>query len=327
MAKASVLNDIANTPALLGMQMRVKVTELEPTKGNYDFSSIISQAAELAALPGKVGRLSVLIETKTWNPPNSPVKHVLPAWMRTAEYAGGEYTYTSGNTPGVTGFGIKLYNAKVQERLALLAGALGQALNGIANIELIGVTETSQGGAVSDADYTDAGHGQGIIALDQALTAAFPNKFVRQLVNFPGSQLDDIVDAIVANGGAAGWPNTMEDEKTLELHQNRWPGVYPHARATAGQIVWAVEVQKPDYFYSNMTWDDAVQSGGHYPLPQQILDFAKTFGVNYMIWTRVMDILPQTGTPAWTEVLELLNQPSQLVPAGGLNNQLPTAYF
>lgn len=318
---ASAMTLVNDTTALSGLSLRYEWSVLEPTKDNYDFSLILAHAAELAALGNKVGRLSVLLRMKT----ASQAIDAVPAYMKTADYDYGQFSWLSGNTPGVGGQNVKWWSPAVRARAQALATAMGEALDGIANIELIGITETAPGNPEAGQGYSDTGFINGLGDFNEMLVEALPHKIVRQMVNYKGSQIQVLCPRLVAMKGAMSWPNTMDDEPGFESHQG-YPGSYTYFR-TATTIARIAEVQVPDYIYSNMTFDDPVMTGGYSPTIAQIADFAKTnFNVTHMIWTRTREIAPATGNEILDDLVAWLGEAPQLAAGGGLNTTLPSAY-
>ena len=177
---------IKNHPLLFlsrfqGAQIMYSWKELEPEKGQYNFSAIKEDIAYLSRY-GK--KLFIQLQDVTFDKRYKAV----PNYLLTNEYDGGAvFQYNDEGEP--EGWTAKRWNKKVQERLAILLLAMGNELNNeIAGINLqetaIGVNNTT------DSSFTEATYIQGIKNNMAALKKAFPDVTTMIYANFiPGEWL------------------------------------------------------------------------------------------------------------------------------------------
>lgn len=164
-----------------GAQIMYAWTHLEPSKGDYDFSSI---QADYEYLRSKGKRLFVQLQDATFNPNFKGA----PAYLEADEYGGGFVPLLKEN--GETeGWVAKRWNAAVRDRFALLILALGEAFDG--KIEGINLQETAAGGSgEGDPTFSPENYVNTIKANMQTLKSAFPNTTTLQYANFmPGEWL------------------------------------------------------------------------------------------------------------------------------------------
>ena len=176
-----VNHPLLSNSRLKGAQIMYSWKELEPVKGQYDFSIIKKDVAYLKQYHKK---LFIQLQDATFNPKYNAV----PDYLITDEYNGGAVLqYDERGQPD--GWTAKRWNKNVQGRFALLLMALGKELDGI--VEGINLQETAI--AVSkenDPDFTETGYVQGIMANMLALKKAFPTSTTMIYANFiPGEWL------------------------------------------------------------------------------------------------------------------------------------------
>ena len=156
-------------------------THLEPSKDNYDFSSI---EEDYEYLKSKGKRLFVQLQDATFNPNFKGA----PSYLESDEYQGGfvPLLKENGNREGWV---AKRWNPAVQERFARLMAALGEAFDG--KIEGINLQETAAGGSgEGDPMFSPESYVEAIKRNMGALKASFPNSTTLQYANFmPGEWL------------------------------------------------------------------------------------------------------------------------------------------
>lgn len=336
-AWTTIKNEIRDNPGLIGVQLRWAWGDLEnDAGGTYDFSTIGTRLAELAAIPGKVGLLAIMFEHKS----------TIPAYLKTATYDYGQYTSSSGTN-------LCLWNTNLRERLRLLAVALGAYLNDKVNFSSITTQESAFGtpsaGVNNGPNFNEQAFFDGLVFFTQHLRLNLPNKLVRLSANFGGNQMLTGMPAArnLDPGISFSFPNTLPDHAGLENNQGK-PGCYKYLRGEVNGIDYKnnngvmPEVQRPDYFYTNLTWNvsrtdgyklDAsgnptiAPSGGYRPTIRQTRDYLVTnFNVKQIIWSRVVDINTQTGKTFSQEVLEFIRLPENQIPGWGLDTSVPTIY-
>lgn len=314
-----VYSELDQTPALRGVVVRYTWGEIETAKGLYDFTSIDKL---LSALKAKDKRLVILLEKKATAPSLDRVQQIqktlVPAYARETMYEGGIYGLTTAFSKTVDGYGVKLWNSNIHERLRLLIQALGARYNDHTHFEGIGLTESIMGRPV--ATFTSAQTDQyykNQLEINVRLRNNFPNTMVFQYLNFPRSILQSYIDTFKANGIALGNPDVFIEDETLLYpgRKNSPRGVYTYYPENSEIMPLVVQIEKPNF--ENTKFDGT----GYTPTIPELLNFARDYlKVNYLFWTR----LPQYNS----EVLSILNWKSQnSVPSGGLNSVCPNAYL
>lgn len=177
---------IKNHPLLFssrfqGAQIMYSWKELEPEKGQYNFSIIKEDIAYLSTY-GK--KLFIQLQDVTFDKRYKAV----PNYLLTHEYDGGAVLqYNDGGEP--EGWTAKRWNKKVQERFAELLMAMGKELN--EKIEGVNLQETAIGvNNKTDSSFKEATYVQGIKNNMLALKTAFPDVTTMVYANFmPGEWL------------------------------------------------------------------------------------------------------------------------------------------
>jgi hypothetical protein len=170
-----------DNPRFAGAQIMYPWSQLEPSKGQYDFSTI-EEDYEYLKLRGR--KLFIQLQDATF----SSDFRATPAYLNTEEYDNGSILQrTDEGIP--EGWVAKRWNRNVQKSFALLLQALGEAFDG--KIEGINLQETSIGvSADSDKSFNPALYVESIKANMLALKEAFPRSAKLQYTNFmPGEWL------------------------------------------------------------------------------------------------------------------------------------------
>ncbi|WP_018626515.1 hypothetical protein [Niabella aurantiaca] len=306
-----VMAELHATPALQGIQVRFSWQDLEPSKDQYDFSSVDRLLTMLAA---EKKRMVILLQVKSFNP--DPKYAPVPVYARGAEYSGGMFAFSSVNKTGIRGYGTRLWNQQVYNRMAALIKALGKRYNSNPWFEGIGFSESAFGqpypkGSIALAD--SARFYENLMGLNRVLRAAFPNTMTYQFANYPRTILSPLIHTLEEIGSALGGPDIFLTDRGLQTTASP-KGAYHYYPELSGIIPLAPSVQHENF--RNTQHDGK----GYQPTLQQLLSFARdTLKANYLFWTRDLDFYPQ--------ILELLNAPGQRdQPAGGLNPGCPIAF-
>lgn len=305
-----VYRDMANTPAIQGIQVRYYWGDLESSKGVYNFASIDKHLAEMAK---RKKRLVIMIQTKSIGKSETYV----PSYLRSAEYDGGVFAYSGygGNT--FKGENIKLWNPLVRDRFIQLFRALGARYNTSPYFEGIGMSETTPGDPLQPiTSAQSSGYFQNLNQVLIEAKKAFSNTMVMQSVNYPRSIIAPLVDTLKKIGGGLSHPDTYLEEMGLLMPGTKYtaPGVYTYYPKLAGIIPLAPTVMHTNYrnTKSNGT--------GYEPTISQLNDFLKKdLKANYIFWTR---------DPKYdSKILEFLNWDEQKnTVAGGLSTNCPSTY-
>ncbi|MBA3754939.1 MAG: glycoside hydrolase [Nitrosomonas sp.] len=306
-----VYNELERTPALRGIMVRYAWGELETAKDVYDFSNISKLLTELAA---RNKRLVILFETKASIPGSDKV--IVPNYMKASAYEGGLYPFTHG-TPNSSGYGIKLWNAAVHNRMISLIRALGNRFNSHPNFQGIGFTETSIGDPLIafSNDRRDT-YFNNLLDLNKQMRVHFPNTMTFQYANFPRQIVKEFVDTFKVTSTALGGPDVFLDDAGLWYPGSKYspPGAYTYYPKLSGTLPLVIQVERSNYL--NTRFDNT----GYKPTVNELFTTARDkLDVNYMFWVRSPGYYPK--------VLEMLNQSAQKsTPSGGLKSACPTAY-
>jgi hypothetical protein len=305
---SQVYSELDATPALKGMMIRYFWMDLEDSEGVYDFSSIDKRLAELTAR-GK--RLVIQVQTKSFNG-----RQVVPNYLKTAEYEGGEFYTSDYGSTQIRGRNIKLWNLQVRDRLIALFKAMGERYNSHPNFEGISMIETAMGNPkepLSIAQVAEFYNNK--IIVHQQMRLFFPNTMTIQEVNYPRSILASFVGSLKDIGTALSSPDTFIEEEGLLYEITKFDldkGIYNYYADFSGMIPMVPTVMPKNY--ENTKGDGT----GYVPTIAQILAFARdTLHANYIFWTR---------EEHYEQVLEVLNLNAQKTPAGGLNPACPAVY-
>ena len=267
-----------------GAQIMYSWKQLEPQKGNYDFSLIKSDYDYLKQHNKK---LFVQLQDATFNPDNKGV----PAYLLTAEYDGGVIEQVEDGI--IDGWIAKRWNSKVQQRFALLLAALGKEFDGkIEGINLqessIGVTE-ERDPTFSNEKYVDA------VKINMlSMKKAFPNSVKIQYANFmPGEWLpwedNGYLKSIYMygekSGVGLGGPDLMYKRKgqlnhtIAMMHENNFT------------VPLGIAIQDGNYigetgsdYTGNMEEANRIVNN-HKNIVPTLYEFARDFmGVDYIFW-------------------------------------------
>lgn len=263
-------------PMFEGAQIMYAWRDLEPKKGQYNFSILKQDYAYLKKY-GK--KLFVQLQDVTFNPKYKAV----PDYLLTAEYDGGAIMqYNDDNSPG--GWVAKRWNKKVRERFALLLEALGKEFDG--KIEGINLQETSIG--VKDSSMTRMGYVEGLKANMLAMKKGFPSSTTMIYANFiPGEWLPwedkgylrSIYQYGEEIGVGLGGPDLMVTRKAQLNHAL--------AMMHEGQYTVPLGIAVQDGNYIGETGDisEEMKQKPHENIVPMLHAFAKDFlKVKYMFW-------------------------------------------
>lgn len=304
---SQVYSEIKATPALRGIQIRYSWAELETSEGVYNFSSIAKRLNELSSINK---RLVIVVETKTFD----PTEVLIPNYLKTGIYEGGQYLFSTPNKAGVQGYNLKLWNPQVRDRLKALVRALGKRFNSEPYFEGIGLTETALG--QPDVPLTSQqidDYFANLLNIQQQMRTAFPNTMTFQFTNYPRPILESFISSLRNMGAGLGGPDVFIEDPGLN-----YPlipkGVYNYYPENSGIMPLTPSVMHGNY---KSTKADGT---GYEPTIMELLSFARdTLKANYIFWHRDPDY--------YLKVLETLNQANQKVnPAGGLDFTCPGIY-
>ncbi len=164
-----------------GAQIMYSWAQLEPTKGQYDFSIIHD---DYNYLKSKGKKLFIQLQDATFN-----IKYKgIPKYLEAEEYDNGAI-YQRSDSGEPDGWTAKRWNKNVQARFASLLTALGQEFDG--KIEGINLQESAIGvSSKYDKSFSPSIYVESLKTNMLALKKAFPQSTTMQYANFmPGEWL------------------------------------------------------------------------------------------------------------------------------------------
>ncbi|UOB16253.1 hypothetical protein [Abyssalbus ytuae] len=172
---------LLNIKRIAGAQIMYSWKQLEPKRGEYDFS-IIHEDYNYLLSHGK--KLFIQFQDVTFNTSYIAV----PDYLLTDEFDGG-CTPAYNDEDIAEGWVAKRWNSQVQYRFALLMNALGKEFDG--KIEGINLQETAVGvNGNRDTSFTPQHYTKALKSNMLALKKAFPKSTTMQYANFmPGEWL------------------------------------------------------------------------------------------------------------------------------------------
>lgn len=341
---AGISSELQAFPCLRGIQKRWGWRDMETAFGVYDgFADINTWLDNLQSI-GK--RLIILFDYKSLHLTDKTLADdVVPNYLKTAAYDGGQALYAKAITGGVPsaagGYEYKFWNVAVRNRLVALANAMGAEFDGHPALEAICLVESSfqspLGTLPSDVDNK---MWIGYFKWGEALRAAFPTTVICMYLNFPRTHLNRAVnggtfgvagdeqytvDGIRTTGIAIGGPNVFPNEWGLggvDLSKSATPanppGAFTYYVDMDGLIPRMPSIQGQDYEWTNRP----PTSGGHVPTVSELYNFAKNdLRANYLV------MMPEV--PYWeNDVKPFFNANPSIKNSltGGLDATKPVCY-
>jgi hypothetical protein len=258
-------DQIAGENALQGAQVRYRWAELEPRKGEYDFSAI---EKDLQKLQSNRQRLVIQVMDRAFNA-KTP-EGIVPAYLMT------EREYNGGVAATTTGYVARLWDPAVMDREIALFRALGARFDGEPYVEGIagGETAPALGKNRPDGFSNDALAAQLARWID-ATRAAWPRTNLFLYANFLGGKLPGLIAKCADGACGVGGPDVLP----------------PPDDGTEGDRVLMGKMGGVDY-RGRMPVAYAVQTpalGGRKGnfTPEQLFDYAySTLHANYIFWIR-----------------------------------------
>jgi len=331
--------ELAATPVLRGLQVRLTWDQLEGNRGVYTFGIIDKMLTRLTDLNK---RLVVQVKLRGF----AQDETIVPNYMKTAEFEGGFFKY--GDYCGKncipknwSGNGLRLWNANVKTRLLALMKALGNKYNSKPNFQGIGFIETAFGVPMADQGVTINSPKyyqwfENSLEVNRQTRLFFPNTMVMQETNFPIDMIKDYIqdnaNSLVNNGIALSCPDTFELDEGLnrDFGDSGGPaGVFAYFKKYAGIVPIAPTVMRRNYQWTSNDFGDAT---GHEPTIMEILTFARDqLQSNYIFWNRVGIEKGSTNVTKdyYKLVLNTLNNAqfkNDPTGAGTLSTSCPTMY-
>lgn len=256
--------DQADQDGVTGVLKMYRWRDLEPSRGNYDFSEI---EQDLVYLSSRGLQLIVMLEDKTFKNEN-PV----PNYLNTADHV-------RRNRPG--GYTAIRWSPTVVARTKALITALGNRFDSNPYFEGVSTQESAPGldGPILDATgYTPEKYRDALVDVLTHATEAMPTSRVFWYVNFFPRKLSymaEVIDAVKDTGVVVGGPDVLPDEHALQAH------LYPTLRSFQGQLPLLGQVESMCYHHEH---EDPSAATKYWTMPE-LFSYAKNnLKVNYMIW-------------------------------------------
>lgn len=255
--------EIAKRPEIQGLQIRYQWKDLEPARGQYDFSRLQRDLQTLAAVDK---RLVVQLQFKSFKGGRA---HYLPDYIVDPELGGAFRTDT--------GVDVAYWKPAVQRRLEALVDALSRQVGHHASLEAINLEETAL--SVKDRAFKEKYYKvylDGLTRFAVTVKRHFPDVVVIQYVNWPDNHLlESAVEKLVANGIGVGGPDVFTANRKLE------EGGYRLIRSVADQVPVGMAVQYENYHATT-------HHGPYNPPGIEALDnYAREYlQADYIFWLR-----------------------------------------
>lgn len=301
-------SEVAKFGVVRGIQTRYYWEDLEPKKGNYNFSSILADAN---ALQKRGLSLVIQLQYKTFR--NQPAK--IPAYLKTSEYEGGSYQEARG------GWNLRLWNKNVRTRLTALVMAMGKTLNSHPAIALINFPESALAAPASSDplkanwSYYLTEHAKQLSGYGTILRSAFPNTPSILYFNGGTNHYKYFAPASLKTGVGTGGPDVWVGA----YEYNKWSQyAYDLAKQLRGKVPIGHAVQWED-------WERVTHGGAFHKNPRivasQIYSFVQDeLHSNFMFWEKRKDYWEQL-TALWN----LIGKKND--PAGGLRSACPSTFM
>jgi hypothetical protein len=255
------IDEIGGESAIKGVQVRIRWSDLETSKGVYDFSSIDTYLARLTAQPTRK-QLVVRVIDRKFN--TTSRSGIVPDYLLASSYGGGLVRTK-------TGYAARLWQGAVMDRLIALHQAIGRRYDDDGRFEGVATEETTLSLAEPfPSGYSHAALAQQYVRLVRAVRPTMPTSNLFVYTNWIGSAslMDDLMQALVGSRSSAGGSNIFPGQKTL------------------GQRIWTGEYGA-DYRWS-LALSSSVESGELRDYtPKQINDWAfSALRLHYIFWVR-----------------------------------------
>ena len=359
-------SEINTHVGLRGCLPRYSWRNLEIAEGVYDFTepdAILADMKDASIMTNGLKRMCLLIELRT----TDAEEYVVPDYViANASSDTGQFQFKGTNNPNTNGWYPRLWNTYTRNRFILFLQALAAHYDLDDNFEMFQLSETALGNAMGTAaagagtsqpagfnavpsyyrniDIAGTyGYFDGLRDSVLALNTAAPNTITCQLLNYDRPTIKAMIPPLVAAGVGLGCPNSLEDEPGLHT-TGATPGIFGHFQTYKNVVPICPAIQKPEMFYSNLTWDltnyttgidnlGNAPSGGTVPNPtfDTLATFLKDplYQSNYIFVTRIEfanGTSNVTGNAFKDDFLTFLNQSPQNVAGGGLNATQPSKY-
>ena len=325
------MDNLNNQDAMLGYRIWVTWSALEPTKGNYDFSTLDAILARLKTGYNKPKHLVIGMWLYGQGSLGRNDSSIVPLYIQQdpaygASPVAGSFGWWGKNSNGAsTGmYAPALYNPPVMARFIALIQALGKHYDSDPNVEALYIQEDATIAQAAsafppiDPNYSDSAWLGQLQTMLTAATAAFPTTNVvmaNSWFNRPkwGVQFEQWMAANrIATGSADTWgQSAINAYGTSHLSDGvqTYLGVDPNGGMTdlRPKMTAMVEVQSPDIagpYFSGY--------GGPWTPQDLVTAFNQTYNASHVFWTYLVgtEIVFGGTVPAaakWPNVVAVCN--------------------
>ncbi len=268
------------TPAFEGAQLKYTWRELEPRRGEYDFSGI---EKDLLFLESHGKKLFIQLQDVSFD----TAVNTLPRYLMTdTSYHGGavhQFEIREDGTVDRFGWTARRWDPAVQRRMHALYDTLGAMFDG--RIEGINLPETAvefgDDGEAFPSGFSFDGYRDAVIVNMRALKRAFPKSLALIYANFmPGekhlpagrSYLKDLYDA------ARTWRFGLGGPDLFPYKPGQMNNGYKFLRMGRDSIPCALAVQWGNFDYVNP------KTGRRVTIEEMIAFAGTELGVDYIFW-------------------------------------------
>ncbi len=266
------INEIAGVPAIKGVEVKLWWSELERSRGVYDFSQIDAYLKKLKSLPTPK-RLVIRVMDRRFK--TTSKSNIVPNYLLTESIYHGGVTLQRTNS---SGYVARLWEAPVMDRLIALYRALAERYDDDSYVEGIASEETTLS-LGSDPRLWPSGYSSAALLNQYERLVSSATQFMTHTSLFLGTNYIGTVDQM------ATLIQRMDEVQVAARGSNTVPTRLSHA-----QRVWTGQTGA-DY-RNNLAIANAIESlelGGSHGsyTPKQLYDYAyKTLYVSYLFWPR-----------------------------------------
>ncbi len=276
-------NVISDNPDFVGVKKRYAWVDIEPQKGQYNFSEIVADLEYLQSI-GKY--LWVEILKTTFSPDGLPK---VPSYMwKDSKYGCGHQGKFYGSFKRTVQKGGWLPcqgDSDFDERVTALFAALGERFNSEPYFEGLNLGETSTGKRPDNLSV--AAELQSFKKHALAAKKAFPDKTVMQMINYARFDLEEFAEWLAARGIATGGPDVhvaSADKGTLGM-------VYAIHKKNHWRTPNGIDVQ----------WDNWDNRGKQYSSLELIETAVEYINPWYLFWDKKPGVFREDVVPAVRE--------------------------
>ncbi|MBI2281988.1 MAG: T9SS type A sorting domain-containing protein [Bacteroidetes bacterium] len=272
--QAEIINT-ANLSGVAGVHKRYKWKDLEPTPGNYNFSSI---QTDLNILSSRGKQLISMVLTKSFDTNSVVTPNYLSSYVATF----------GPNFQGTYGYSIAIWDPFVVTRLKLLLDTLAKTFDTHPNFEGVATQETALGQpwnpSMASFGYTDEIYRDAMIDILTGASNSFRQSSIFWYMNFmpapyPWKEdyLAEVAHAVAPLGTIrVGGPDVLPDDIGLQRRTYR---LYD---SLVGEVPLFCSIQNNSYRHLH---EDTVNYSTKYWTLQEMVDFSRdSLYVNYLMW-------------------------------------------